>query len=65
MIERAAVSAPVTAGLNSTDTVQLAEAARVDPQVVADFRKELGSVPVRETELSVTDPVPVFLIVTV
>ena len=65
VIEREALRGPKACGLNSNDTVQLADAARLDPQVVDDFTKESGSVPAREIELSVTDPVPMFLIVTV
>jgi len=63
-IDRLAVSAPVAAGLNSTDTVQLAAAARVVPQVVADLRKDVALVPVTVSDVRVTVPVPVFLMVT-
>ena len=62
--ERLAVRDPVTVGLNSTETVQLAPAARVAPQVVADFRNDVALVPVVVSEESVTVPVPVFLTVT-
>jgi len=44
-----AVSEPVVAGLKTSETVQLAPAARVEPQVVDDFRNELASVPVSVT----------------
>ena len=64
-IERLAVSAPAAAGLNSTETVQLAAAARVVPQVVADFKNEVALVPVMVSEVSVTVDVPVFFTVTV
>lgn len=64
-IERLAVKAPAAVGLNSTETVQLAAAARVVPQVVADFRKEAALVPVMVSEVSVTVTVPVFFTVTV
>src|ERR1700735_2887377 len=37
-MERLAVSGPVAAGLNSTDTVQLAPAARVDVHVLDKMR---------------------------
>jgi len=59
-----AFNAPAAAGLNSTETVQLAPAASDVPQVVADLRKEVGFVPVTVSEESVTAPVPVFLTVT-
>ena len=62
--ERLAVRAPVAAGLNSTETVQLAAAASEVPQVVADFRNEVALVPVTVSEVSVTAPVPVFFTVT-
>jgi len=63
-IVRLAVRVPVAAGLNSTETVQVAAAARVVPQVVADLRKELASVPVMVSEVRVAVAVPVFLTVT-
>ena len=63
--ERLAVRAPVTVGLNSTETVQLAPAARVAPQVVADFRNEVALVPVMVSDVRVTADVPVFFTVTV
>jgi hypothetical protein len=44
--------------------VQLAAAARVVPQVVADLRKDVALVPVMVSDVSVTVPVPVFLMVT-
>ena len=63
-MERLAVRAPAVAGLNSTETVQLAPAANDVPQVVADFRNELALVPVMVSDDRVTAPVPVFLMVT-
>ena len=63
-MERFAVRAPAAAGLNSTETVQVAAAANVAPQVVADLTKELAPVPVMVSEVKVTAPVPVFLMVT-
>ena len=63
-IDSEADSAPAAAGLNSTETVQLAPAARLVPQVVADFTKELAEVPVMVSELSVSVAVPEFLTVT-
>ena len=62
--ERLAVRAPVAAGLNSTETVQVAAAASVVPQVVADLIKDVALVPVIVSEVRFTVPVPVFLIVT-
>ena len=62
--DRFAASAPAAAGLNSTETVQLAAAANVVPQVVADFRNDVALVPVMVSEVSETVPVPVFLMVT-
>jgi len=50
--ERLAVRAPAPVGLNSTETVQLAAAASVVPQVVADLRKEEALVPVIVSEVS-------------
>ena len=63
-IDRLAASAPAAAGLNSTETVQVAPAASVAAQVVADFRKDVALAPVMVSEDSVTVPVPVFLMVT-
>lgn len=63
--ERLAVNVPVAAGLNSTESVQLAAAARVVPQVFAEIRKDVGLVPVRVSEVRVTVPVLVFFTVTV
>lgn len=62
--ERLAVSAPAAAGLNSTETVQLALTASEAPQVVADLTKELALMPVMVSEASDTAAVPVFLMVT-
>ena len=63
-MERLAVSVPTAAGLNSTETVQLAPEANVEPQVVADFKNEVALVPVIVSEVSVTVAVPVFFSVT-
>ena len=63
-IESEAESAPAAAGLNSTDTVQLAPTASDVVQVVADLRKELALVPVIVSEVRVRAAVPVFLTVT-
>lgn len=63
-IDRLAFNAPVAAGLNATETVQMAPAASDVPQVVADLRNEVGFVPVMVSEDRVTVPVPVFLMVT-
>ena len=61
---QAAVRLPVTVGLNSKLTVQLAPAGRALGQLVEDWRKELALVPVKLCEPSVTDADPVFLSVT-
>jgi len=63
-IERDAVSAPATIGLNRTDTVQVAATASEVPQVVADFRKEVALAPVMVSDVKVKAEVPVFLMVT-
>jgi hypothetical protein len=55
---------PATVGLNSIETVQVALAARLPEQVVADLTKVLAFVPVTVSEVSVTAVEPVFLIVT-
>ena len=63
--DREAVNAPAAAGLNSTDTVQVAVAASDVVQVFAEMMKELLLVPVIVSEVSVTAPVPVLVIVTI
>jgi hypothetical protein len=63
-IERAAVNAPATNGLNSTDTVQVAPTASEVVHVVADFRKEVAPVPVMVSEVNVNAAVPEFFTVT-
>ena len=63
-IERDAASEPATVGLNSTETVQLAPAARLPAQVVADFTNEVAFVPVIVSDVIETAVVPVFLMVT-
>jgi len=59
-----ALSVPVVAGLKSMEAAQLAEAARVDPQVVAGSPKSLGLVPPSVPALRVTDAVVPLLTVT-
>ncbi len=63
-IESDAVSEPAAAGLNSTEIVQLADAASDVVQVVADCRKELAFVPVNPIVPSVTAEALVFFTVT-
>ena len=63
-IDNEAFNDPATVGLNSTEIVQLAAAARDVPQVLADLRNEVALVPVKLTVPSVTVVVPVFFIVT-
>src|ERR1035438_4253370 len=63
-MEREAVSAPAMVGLNSTETVQLADTASDVPQVVADFTNEVAFVPVIVSDVSVKAADPVFFIVT-
>jgi hypothetical protein len=62
--ESEALNAAADPGLNSTETVQVALAASDAPQLLAEIRNELGFVPVRVSEVSVTDELPVFLTVT-
>jgi hypothetical protein len=64
-IERDAVKEPATVGLNSTETAQVAETGSDEPQVFADFRKDVALVPVMFEEVSVTADALVFLMVTV
>jgi hypothetical protein len=54
-IVRVAERVPVVVGLNSTDTPQLAEAARLEPQALAEMRKSPGFVPVSEMPLMVIE----------
>ncbi len=63
-IERDAVRVPAAAGLNSTETVQVAAAASVVVQVFAEIRKEVALVPVRVSEVRVRAVVPEFFTVT-
>ena len=63
-IERDAVGAPATVGLNSTETVQLAATASDVPQVVADFTNGVALVPLMVSDVSVKAAVPVFFTVT-
>jgi len=58
---KVAESAPVAVGLNSTEKVQLAPAASVDPQVEDNVAKELALVPVMLDEPRVMVAVPLFL----
>jgi hypothetical protein len=52
---------PLTVGLNETETVQLADAARLVPQDLLEMRKSPGFVPVIEILLIVIDElVPLF-----
>ena len=46
---------PVVVGLNSTDTPQLADAARLEPHAFAEMTKSPGFVPVSEMLLMVID----------
>ena len=62
--ESEAVSAPVAAGLNSTDTAHVALTASEVPQVFAEMTNELALVPVSVSEVSVSAPVPEFFTVT-
>jgi hypothetical protein len=55
-----ALSAPVTLGVKTIAAVQLADAAKLDPQVVDEIEKLLALVPVIETELSATELEVVF-----
>src|SRR5579859_7859531 len=64
-IESDALNAPAAAGLNSTETVQVAAAASVVPQVVADLMNEVALVPVMVSEVRFSVAVPEFLMVTV
>ncbi len=63
-IDKEAVREPAAVGLNSTEIVQLAEAAREVVQVVADSTKELAAVPVKPIVPRVTADVLVFVTVT-
>lgn len=60
-----AVSGSAMAGLKSIEAVQVLEASRVDPQVVAEMPKSLGSVPASVPALSVTVAVVPLVTVTV
>jgi hypothetical protein len=60
-----AARAPVTLGLNAMETLQLAEAARLVPQVLLEIRKSPGSAPVMATLLIVMDELDPFLSVVV
>ena len=62
---RVAARVPVVLGLNATDTLQLADAARLDPQVLLVIVKSPGLVPVTATLLMVIDEVVPFFRVAV
>ena len=64
VMERLADKVPAEAGSNSTETVQLAPAARVEPHVFADAVNDDASAPVMASDVRVTVPVPVFFTVT-
>jgi hypothetical protein len=52
---------PLTVGLNAMETVQLAEAAKLEPQVLLEMLKSAGLAPASEIPLMVIDdPVPFF-----
>ena len=59
-IVKVAVRAPVVVGLNTTVTVQLAEAARLAPQLLAEILKSPAFVPVIDTLLIVIEDAPLF-----
>ena len=61
---RTAVSDPMAAGFNSTEMVQLSLTASVPPQVLADFRNEVASAPLKLVAPKVTIAALVFLSVT-
>ncbi len=61
----AADNDPAAAGLNATEKVQLAPAARLLPQVLDGIRNEDAPVPVDVIEEMVSAAVPVFFSVTV
>ena len=62
---RVAARAPDVVGLNATVTVQLADAARLAPQVLAEMVKSPEFVPVMDTLLIVIEVVPPFFRVAV
>jgi hypothetical protein len=57
---KVAVRAPVVVGLNSTVTVQLADAARLALQVLAEMLKSPAFVPVMDTLFIVMEDAPPF-----
>lgn len=63
-MDSAALSAPVVAGLNSIDTEQVAEAASVVPQVVADLMNDVALVPLMASDVRFSGAVPEFLMLT-
>jgi hypothetical protein len=63
-IDSEAVNAPAAVGLNSTETVQVAAAAKDVVHVFAEMRKEVAFVPVSVSEVSVSAAVPEFFTVT-
>jgi hypothetical protein len=60
-----AALAPLAVGLNATETVQLADAARLVPQVLLEMLKSPGLVPPSVTLLMVTDELVLFVSVAV
>jgi len=62
---RVAVREPATVGLNITDAVQLADAARLAPQVFAEIENSPGFAPDRLTLLIVMDAAVLFVSVAV
>lgn len=62
---RVAARAPDAVGLNTTVTVQLAEVARLAPQVFDEMLKSPEFVPVTDTLLIVIDAEPPFFKVVV
>jgi len=65
LICRLAVSAPAAPGVNVSEMVQLAPAARLLPQVFAEIPKSPGSAPTIEIVPKVNVVLRVFVMVTV
>jgi len=64
-INSEAANAPAAAGLNSTETEQVAPAASDVEQVFAEIRKEVAPVPVIASDVRVSAAVPEFFTVTI
>jgi hypothetical protein len=62
---KVAARAPDAVGLNTVVIVQLADAARLAPQVFVEIVKSPGFVPLMATLLMVIDAVPTFFSVVV